>query len=370
MANFLEKISGFRSLYDNKEIVVEFERGNPVWLVCFDVDSLGSVQEFLGAVEYFQYQCRIVGIAFKNEEKIKELIEEGEISIDVVRLENNDKKIFMEELKIERIPWFIGFDETDIIYSMETVPGSFPVIESQSPQLPSESQFIPEIPLIRDSAQSLNKSWISQSPKHEKQPNIEEFKEKIFTLERINEDYKMEIASLKAKLQAKDDKINQLQVMLESIPTYGTNKTKIQKIKKINEITSFPQEDIDFWKSTDEIDNHNGAVKFEEIAATKDLWIMNIDRSSNVKSSQPSIKNSTPSSPLQKPRPTASRDAALKNLKYAQEKFIKKQSEKNPIGRDGKRLPIIINRSSSLKRTMTRRTNENENIRRSYENNF
>ncbi|CAG9320052.1 unnamed protein product [Blepharisma stoltei] len=363
MASFLEKISGFRSLFDNKETIIEFSEGVSVWLICFDENSFNCIQEFIKTVEEYNYECEIIGVALSDEGEIKKLIEEVQVEIDVLYLNNNDKHIFREELKIKGIPWFIGFEGIDVVYSMGIIPDSFPYSKSPdqpiSPQLPSESQFIPKISLMAGSVESPTGFWTEQSPTLETQPDFNNLKEKIFTLERQNEDYKVEIASLRSMLQAKEDQISQLQVMLEGVPTHGATRNKVKKVKRINEVTnSFPQEDIDFWKSSDDNDIYNEAVKFEDIAASKNLWIMNIDKKLRTKSPSPSSKRSTPSPPPLKPRSKGTKEIALKSLKLAQERHMKKQAEKNPIGRDGKRLPLIVNRSASLRRATTRKLNE------------
>lgn len=121
---------------------------------------------------------------------------------------------------------------------MGILPNTFPFTKSpETSPLPTKSKFLPKIPLM-NSDESPTGMWIEQST---------DVKDKVIYLERLNEDYRLEIERLKGLLQSKDLEINQLQIMLEGVPSYSSKKTQLKLKKRANDMgVNFSVDDIDF----------------------------------------------------------------------------------------------------------------------------
>lgn len=105
--------------------------------------------------------------------------------------------------------------------------------------------------------------------------------------------------------------------------------------------------DEDFWKI-----KHEDPSEFDEIANTESLWITNIEGTNSKKGLLPKFEHQSPIVGTRKINST---------LKSQQEKHLKAMQEKQPTGRDGKKLPIprqsLTSSVSSLNPKLSARKN-------------
>ena len=90
--------------------------------------------------------------------------------------------------------------------------------------------------------------------------------------------------------------------------------------------------DDDFWKVSEEDTQKDS--NFEELLG-KGLWITNLE------SQKPPVMHSVPSLPKQKPQlATIEKSNTKSKLEIQQERHLRILQDKQPLGRDGKRIPL------------------------------
>lgn len=102
--------------------------------------------------------------------------------------------------------------------------------------------------------------------------------------------------------------------------------------------------DDDFWKFQEEDDQS----KSEDLVG-KGLWIMNLDTELKSNLSLPALPKLKSPNAIIKP-------INKSNLEEHKEKFLKNMQQKQPIGRDGKRIPLpsISTKSNKLAKSMSK----------------
>ena len=308
-----------------------------IWIVAVDENSCDDIFKMISLVNEQDFECEVYGLLFQENEDIKTWAENQGIKINCVISE--DKEI-QEKLGIKAFPWFVCIEKAKVVYSSEDIPtdlnnikriGDYieDLIELKSPEKLTGGKISPIRNKVSDSlfkvstelpntSLLINKSADTELEKALKK--IDKQKLKLKKQEQTIEDYKAEVKQLRALLSAKFPEAEpkftpeQKQKMLSKKNSNG-NVEPLQRNIFSNKMQNKFKPRLDeneFWK-IDDHDEMQESIKFEDIAASKDLWLMGLFKAQKEPSHIPKPSKILPPIQLdkQKVQKTMKRESSL-----------------------------------------------------------
>lgn len=205
---------------------------------------------------------------------------------------------------------------------------------SSDEELPSNSNF-----------KNLSENEASKTPSpykvlenNEESPKVTELNQIINDQHQTINDLQSEILALRSQLDTKNSELNRYQILLESFPTLKKNSKLILKPQSYA-AKSIEPEESNFWRTKGESPDKIEAIKFEEIAASRELWIMSLEKNDKSKSTRKILQ-----SPDKGADTNSKTQSAKAKFHLQQENNILRKIVKRP----GHQFPLIRKRSQSL----------------------
>jgi hypothetical protein len=257
----------------NEEIQVDLTLGVN-WLVIVDGSCYDEILNMIQLANTQDYECNVYGIVTQDTPEIKSWVSGLDASINLLVCDEQ----LLQKINCRGSPWFVRVQKSQIVYSSNSIPLSLShrslkktsgVVEISTPE-PIET---PELLLYKTRSKSSVRSTNSQSDLQKALKKIEKLKKKLKQKDKILEDCKIEIEKLKSDaLDRKKSKIS------NEIMTNPQGKSKIINIltNKIKNLSILKEEDEDEFWNTEGMENYSNSLKFDELPASKELWLMGL----------------------------------------------------------------------------------------------
>ena len=311
------------------------------WVVAVDENTCDEIFNMITLTNSFDYECEICGVILKDNDLVRAWVSSQGIKINIIICENSETQeklgiegvpwfigidsgnIFYSANVIPSNIDFKKFKDSKIIKeeSYETKElikqNSDNVIENGSEngiengienrlgnglenglingQKLNFDKVLKESTELPNSSLLINKQVDSELEKALRK--IEKLKKKLLEKDQIIEDCKLEIRQLKLnQIDKKNESKSPEKFMkIEKNESYEKNsEKKPERYEKLSKRENFKiekfsnnlqtrfqsrLEEKDFWKIDNDTEDLEESVKFEEIAASKDLWLMGLFKS-------------------------------------------------------------------------------------------
>lgn len=342
----MDFISG-KSLLTDSLIEVDLTKGVN-WLVVVNENSCDEVFKMISLINEQDFESEIYGLLLRESEKAKAWALDQGIKINCMVLTDEEMK---KKIGVKQTPWFLCIDNSKVVYSSENRPEDLHFLKTSNEDMPEQDSplkkelenkslnlLLPNSPLkasieLPNTSTLINKDHETELEKALKK--VQKLKTKVKQHEQTIEDYKVEMKQLRFLLleknpeKKKEKNQEKYQEKGKESPDMWTSqlttktiekKEDPQKKKNIfqnnkanNKVNKFSMriDENDFWNIEDR-DEFQESLKFEDIAASKDLWLMGLFRSQ--KEPAKILKPSRILPPLDKQRQAKSlvRDSSLK----------------------------------------------------------
>lgn len=325
-----------RALVSNRKIEVDLSSG-VTWMMGLNEECLEEVSNFISLAESQEFEFDLYGILLRDNSIIKSFAKKQQASMRFIILEDKEA---VEKLGIQSIPWYVGIKDSRVLYSSNTSPKNFNLnvneIESSIKKTDSDARLdknisenniknenkdfmdslipnidedVPEIDSPRKSSvkspvrePSIKKSNVFSTPEplnkkidlEKALKKIDKLRQRLKEKDEIIEDYKLEVKELRSQLDY--DSLNKSQVSNSILSgksienqIYQVPKPSMINAKNINKPEtlyknkyginlSMRVNENEFWKIDDSDELHD-SIKFEDIVASKELWLMGLLKS-------------------------------------------------------------------------------------------
>ncbi|OMJ69934.1 hypothetical protein SteCoe_32203 [Stentor coeruleus] len=304
------ELNSLRSILTDEKTNISLSTGIN-WLITVDESTCEEIFKVITLANTQDYECEVYGLVLEESEGVKSWVQNQEIKISCFIV--SDDQVLKKTLGIKTIPWFNCVIMGKVVYSSDKLPKKLKSVEEngkneetkqdtnyddkfldmkpENKNLSSKSKG----PLASVIAKNVLKSSLhSTITSKEDENGLEKAMKKIEKLqltikqhEQTIEDYKVEMRQLKVLVGYKNQEnlINQ-PISLSKSPMKSPMKSAIKLDSLSNhKFSPFLDSKIDeseFWKIENQ-DDSSESVKFEEIAASKDLWLMKLLKQKNSK---------------------------------------------------------------------------------------
>jgi hypothetical protein len=323
-------LNSLRSILTDEKVNISISTGVS-WFITVDESTCEEIFKVITLANNQDYECEVYGLVLEESEGVKAWVQNQEIKISCFIVP--DDLVLKKKLGIKTIPWFNCVVMGKLVYSSDKLPKKLKSVEegdgkneetkqekilTQDKHL--DGRFLDiktgnkniestlKGPLASVIAKSVLKSSLDPANTNKQSENgLEKAKQKILKLkltikqhEQTIEDYKVEMRQLRLLAGSKNPEklINQPSSLSQS-PEKKTFKSamKLDSLsrQKFSPFLNSKIDESEFWKIENQ-DESEESVKFEDIAASKDLWLMKLLKQKN---SRKILKITKPLPPLQ-----------------------------------------------------------------------
>ena len=297
----MDSISG-KSLLTGDPVIINLRIG-VTWLVSIDEASCDELFNMISLINSQDFECEIYGLLYSPSHQSKTWAEQQGLKINCLIPEDPN---LQSQLGVLQIPWFTCLENSKITYSESTPPKnltSIPPINEDLPELRSPPKTINEGDMLKSlvsesvfkmstelpgTSMLINKQVDTELEKALKK--VQKLKLKVKQQEQTIEDYKVEVKQLRSLLLGKNSEYQSSENLEKKpSPRKGQNSEPLprnifqnnkNKKNSVQNMVNMRLEENDFWKIED-TDDFQESLRFEDIAASKDLWLMGLFKSQN-----------------------------------------------------------------------------------------
>lgn len=310
------ELKSMRPLLADAKVDVDLSNGVS-WLIIVDENSCDEIFRVITLANDQDFECEVYGILLEESEGVKVWVRSQGIKINCF-VASEDKGL-KEKLGINGVPWFTCVKNGRIVYTSGGVPEVLDYAEGKKEEneedkedknekdekiVKSEQEDLIEMksPVkkilddlnegvevtgktsLKTSTELPNTSLLinkqNETELEKALKKIDKLKLKVKQQEQTIEDYKIEVRQLRTLLAAKiSETIEKPQMPMSESPMKSQlrNSYKVESMPKPKFQPRMNQriDENEFWKIEDP-DDLQESVKFEEIAASKDLWLMGL----------------------------------------------------------------------------------------------
>lgn len=324
------KLNSLQSILTDEKVNISISTGVN-WFITVDEATCEEIFKVITLANNQDYECEVYGLVLEENEGVKAWVQNQEIKISCFIIPDDQK--LKKKLGIKTIPWFNCVFMGKLVYSSDKLPKMLKSVEegdgkneetkeekvlNQDKQL--DSRFLDlktgnknvestlKKPLASAIAKSILKSSIDPTNTNKQSENeLEKAMKKIVKLqitikqhEQTIEDFKVEMRQLKQQIGSKNvEKLINKPISLSQSPEKNSIKSamKLDSLsrQKFSPFLNSKIDESEFWNIKNQ-DESEESVKFDDIAASKDLWLMKLLKQKNSRK-MPKITKALP--PLQ-----------------------------------------------------------------------
>ena len=300
--NKMDSISG-KSLLTDDPVSLDLRIGI-TWLVSIDETSCDELFKLISLANSQDFECEISGLLYSPSHKSKLWAQQQGMKIHCILPEDPSLQSY---LGVQKIPWFTCIENSRITYSEATMPTdltSIRLVDEDLPELKSPQKLGNEEDMLQSlisgsafkltteiPGTSLSINKLADTELERALKKVQKLKNRVKQQEQTIEDYKTEVKQLRSLLLAKNSEYQSSENSEKKPvgpPRYGQNsepapkksifQSNKNKKNSIQNMVNMRLEENDFWKIED-TDDFQESTRFEDIAASKDLWLIGLFKS-------------------------------------------------------------------------------------------